>query len=52
MRNAGAPKVVFTVKLPAVIARRIRRAARGTGQSISALVTQASTEFLERHGRG
>jgi len=46
------PKVVFTVKLPVVVARRIRRAARGTGQSISALVTQALTEFLERHERG
>lgn len=45
-------KVVFTVKLPAVLARRVRRAARATGQSISALVAQALTEFLERHDRG
>jgi predicted HicB family RNase H-like nuclease len=51
MEVAG-PKVVFTVKLPAVVARRIRRAARATGQSISALVTQALTEFLERNERG
>jgi hypothetical protein len=51
MEVAG-PKVVFTVKLPAALARRIRRVARATGQSISALVTQALTEFLERHDRG
>ena len=51
MEVAG-PKVVFTVKLPAALARRIRRAARATGQSISALVSEALTEFLERHGRG
>lgn len=51
MEVAG-PKVVFTVKLPAVLARRIRRLARVTGQSISALVAQALSEFLERHDRG
>jgi hypothetical protein len=50
--EAAGPKVVFTVKLPAAVARRIRRVARATGQSISALVTQALTEFLERHDRG
>jgi|SRR5829696_2797307 len=51
MEVAG-PKVVFTVKLPAVLARRVRRVARATGQSISALVAQALSEFLERHDRG
>jgi hypothetical protein len=59
-RDEGAvevpgPKVVFSVKLPAGLARRVRRLARATGQSISALVTAALTEFLERHhgaGRG
>src|SRR5690348_4260313 len=45
-------KVVFTVKLPAGLARRVRRAARATGQSISGLVSQALSEFLERHGDG
>ena len=45
-------KVVFTVKLPAGLARRVRRAARATGQSISALVSQALSEFLDRHGDG
>ena len=47
-----AHKVVFTVKLPAGLARRVRRAARATGQSISALVSQALSEFLDRHGDG
>lgn len=45
-------KVVFSVKLPAALARRVRRAARATGQTISALVAQALTEFLERQDRG
>ena len=35
--EVATPKVVFTVKLPAALARRVRRAARATGQSISAL---------------
>jgi len=42
-------KVVFTVKLPAALAQRVRRAAKVTGQSISALVSQALSEFLEHH---
>src|SRR5215211_6746195 len=50
--EVAAPKIVFTVKLPATLARRVRRAARATGQSISALVSEALTEFLERHDRG
>lgn len=53
-RDEGAvevpgPKVVFTVKLPAGLARRVRRVARATGQSISALVSEALSEFLDRH---
>jgi len=56
-RDEGAvdvpgPKVVFTVKLPADLARRIRRLARATGQTISAVVAQALGEFLDRHGGG
>ncbi len=47
-----APKVVFTVKIPASLARAVRRVARRTGQSISAVVAQALSEFLERHGHG
>lgn len=45
-------KVVFTVKLPAELARRVRRAAHATGGSISALVSEALVEFLDRHHRG
>ena len=43
--------VVFTVKLPAALARRVRADARDTGVTISALVTGALREFFER-GRG
>src|SRR5437016_4794411 len=46
-------KVVFTVKLPVGLARQVRRAARATGQSISAVVSEALSEFLDRyHGGG
>lgn len=45
-------KVVFTVKLPVVLARRVRRAAATTGQSISGVVSQAISEFLDRHHGG
>ena len=41
-------KVVFTVKLPIDLVRRVRQQARRSGQTISALVTSALTEFLER----
>lgn len=50
--EVAVPKVVFTVKLPAALARRVRRAARATGQSISMLVSQALAEFLDRQDRG
>jgi hypothetical protein len=43
-----APTVVFTVKLPADLARQVRAAAHARGQPISALVTQALAEFLDR----
>ena len=45
-------KVVFSVKVPAALARRVRNAAKATGQSISSLVAQALSEFLERHRGG
>lgn len=48
-------KIVFTVKLPAGLARRVRRVAGSSGQSISALAAAALVEFLDRHhggGRG
>jgi hypothetical protein len=43
---------VFTVKLPAVLAARVRQRAKESGSTISALVAQALTEFLARgHGK-
>ena len=38
--------VVFTVKLPAGLAGRVRAHAREAGLTISAVVTQALEEFL------
>ena len=43
--------VVFTVKLPASLAARVRRRAARSGTTISATVAEALTEFLSR-GRG
>jgi len=40
--------VVFTVKLPAALAERVRAQARASGVTISALVARALTEFLAR----
>ena len=39
---------VFTVRLPATLAARVRQRARESGSTISALVAQALTEFLAR----
>ena len=50
----GGPRVVpeettvFTVKLPAVLVAGVRERARESGGTISALVTQALTEYLAR----
>lgn len=41
-------KTVFTVKLPIDLVRRVRQQARRAGQTISALVALALTEFMER----
>jgi hypothetical protein len=50
---APEPTTVFTVKLPAALAARVRQRARESGSTISALVTQALTEFLARgHRKG
>ena len=46
------PKVVFTVKLPTDLVRRVRRHAKQSEQTISALVAQALREFLDRIGAG
>lgn len=43
--------VVFTVKLPAGLAGRVRASAREAGVTISALVAQALEEFLSRGHR-
>jgi predicted DNA-binding transcriptional regulator YafY len=42
------PTVVFTVKLPAGVADRLRRHARASGRTLSGLVAQAVTELLDR----
>ncbi|MGB8201544.1 MAG: ribbon-helix-helix domain-containing protein, partial [Pseudonocardiaceae bacterium] len=45
------PSVVFTVKLPAALAERVRAHARDSGSTISAVVTRALTEFVTRSSR-
>jgi hypothetical protein len=44
--------VVFTVKLPARLARRLRALARGTGESLSSLVRRGLEEWLRRERPG
>jgi Ni,Fe-hydrogenase III large subunit len=44
--EAGRGTVVFTVKLPTELVARVRARAKASGQTISAVVTQALTEFL------
>jgi hypothetical protein len=44
--------VVFTVKLPASLAARVREHAHGSGSTISAVVARALTEFLHHARRG
>lgn len=48
---APEPTTVFTVKLSAALAARVREQAKVSGSTISALVTQALTEFLARGNR-
>ena len=43
--------VVFTVKLPAALAARVRAYARESGTTISVVVARALTEFLARGRR-
>jgi hypothetical protein len=45
------PVVVFTVKLPASLAERVRTRAQESGSSISVLVARALIEFLSRGRR-
>ena len=42
------PTVVFTVKLPGSLAKRLRTLARGAGMSLSAFVTRGLEEWLRR----
>jgi hypothetical protein len=42
------PTVVFTVKLPASLAKRLRALARATGVSLSSLVTRGLEDWLHR----
>jgi hypothetical protein len=44
--------VVFTVKLPASLAARVREHAHERGSTISAVAARALTEFLQRAYRG
>jgi hypothetical protein len=46
------PSVVFTVKLPAVLAGRIRDYARMRGVTISSLVARALSDYLASVGAG
>lgn len=46
--DVPSAKTVFTVKLPVDLVRRVRRQAQRSGETISAVVTLALTEFLER----
>jgi len=47
-REVPEDSVVFTVKVPASVATRVRARAQTSAVTISALVTQALTEFLNR----
>jgi hypothetical protein len=42
------PTVAFTVKLPVGLVRRVRSRARSTGSNLSAFVTRALEDWLER----
>jgi hypothetical protein len=44
--------VVFTVKLPASVAERVREHAHVSGSTISSVVAHALTEFLQHAPRG
>ncbi len=45
-------KVVFTVKVPESLVSLIKYVANATGESLSAIVTQALKAFLKRRGYG
>ncbi len=41
-------KIVFTVKLPVSLPRRLRQRVKSTGESLSRVMEQACEEFLKR----
>jgi hypothetical protein len=51
LRAVPEATTVFTVKLPAALVARVRERAKASGSTISALVTQALSEFLARGNR-
>lgn len=51
-REIPKPKMVFTVKLPIDLVRRLRRYAKRDQRTLSSLVAQALEEFLARMPAG
>jgi hypothetical protein len=51
-REVPKPKVVFTIKLPVDLVRRLRRYTEANHLTLSSLVAQALEEFLGRRPTG